>query len=210
MPAGPYVTRFVCGGKEPAGLADLVAAGSGTTERRGWGSLVVGIVTNNDDPEKLGRVKVPFPTLSADDESTWARVVTPGGGPKRGLQWLPEVDDEVLVGFELDDQTRPVVLGGLWNRKDRRRSRTSAPVGPSQQRLLASRKDSRLVLTDDPTPAVRPGAGRRRAARCTWSSRVGRHRRPEARRVGDADRGQGHAEAARSTEHRSRSPPPGR
>jgi phage protein D/phage baseplate assembly protein gpV len=150
----PYVTRFVCGGKEAAGLADLVGAGSGRTERRGWGSLVVGIVTNNDDPEKLGRVRVTFPTLSAEDESTWARIATPGGGASRGLQWLPEVDDEVLVGFELDDKNRPIVLGGLWSRQDPPPQPDVCQGGAVTARLLASRGDSRLVLTDDPTPAV--------------------------------------------------------
>jgi phage protein D len=150
----PYVTRFVCGGKEPASLADLVGAGADQGERRGWGSLVPGVVTNNADPEKLGRVKVTFPTLSADDESTWARVVTPGGGPKRGMQWLPEVDDEVLIGFEFDDKVRPVVLGGLWNRTDAPPQADVCTGGAIAARVLASRKDSRLTLTDDPTPAV--------------------------------------------------------
>ncbi len=150
----PYVTRFVCGGKEAAGLADLVNGGSDPHERRGWGGLVIGIVTNNADPEKLGRVKVTFPTLSADDESTWARVVSPGGGRRRGMQWLPEVDDEVLVGFELDDRTRPVVLGGLWNRTDPPPQPDACANGVVASRVLASRRDSRLVLTDDPTPAV--------------------------------------------------------
>ena len=40
------------------------------------------------------------------------------GGRPRGMQWVPEIDDEVLVGFELDDTNRPIVLGGLWNRSD--------------------------------------------------------------------------------------------
>jgi phage protein D/phage baseplate assembly protein gpV len=145
----PYLTRFVCGGKEPAGLADL----AGTAERRGWSGLVVGIVTNNDDPEALGRVRVKFPTLSQDDESAWARIATPGGGRQRGLQWIPEVDDEVLVGFELDDHTRPVVLGGLWNRPDAPPSPGSVAAGVVKQRLLVSRKDSRLVFDDD-RPAI--------------------------------------------------------
>jgi uncharacterized protein involved in type VI secretion and phage assembly len=155
----PYVTRFACGGKEAAGLADLVGAGPSGAERRGWGSLVVGIVTNNADPEKLGRVKVTFPTLSADDESTWARVVVPGGGPRRGMQWLPEVDDEVLVGFELEDKARPVVLGGLWSRTDAPPQPDVCSGGVVTARVLASRKDSRLVLTDDPTPAVELALG---------------------------------------------------
>jgi uncharacterized protein involved in type VI secretion and phage assembly len=150
----PYVTRFVCGGKEPGGLADLTGPGGSTGgDRRGWTGLVVGIVTNNDDPEKLGRVRVQFPTLSADDESAWARLATPGGGAQRGLQWLPEVDDEVLVGFELDDHSRPVVLGGLWNRTDVPPDPGVAAGGVVKQRLLVSRKDSRLIL-DDEVPSV--------------------------------------------------------
>jgi uncharacterized protein involved in type VI secretion and phage assembly len=144
----PYVTRFVCGGKEPGGLADLTGTNGGS-DRRGWSGLVIGVVTNNDDPEKLGRVRVQFPTLSADDESAWARIATPGGGRERGLQLLPEVDDEVLVGFELDDHARPVILGGLWNRTDNPPSADAASGGVVKQRILASRTDSRLTLDDD-------------------------------------------------------------
>jgi len=145
-----YVTRFVCGGKEPGGLADLTGgSGGGGVDKRGWTGLVVGVVTNNDDPEKLGRVRVQFPTLSADDESAWARIATPGGGRERGLQWLPEVDDEVLVGFELEDHTRPVVLGGLWNRDDGPPEPGATSNGVVTKRLLASRKDSRLVFDDE-------------------------------------------------------------
>jgi uncharacterized protein involved in type VI secretion and phage assembly len=112
------------------------------------------VVTNTADPERLGRVKVTFPTLAAEDESSWARVVAPGAGPARGMQWLPEVDDEVLVGFELDDHTRPVVLGGLWNRTDQPPQADACNGGKVTSRVLASRRDSRLVLVDDPTPAV--------------------------------------------------------
>ncbi|MFC6016058.1 VgrG-related protein [Plantactinospora solaniradicis] len=151
----PYRTRFVCGGKDAAALADL-AGGTGSADgsARGWGGLVTGIVTNNDDPERLGRVKVTFPTLSADDESTWARVAAPGAGPGRGLQWLPEVDDEVLVGFEFGDLARPVVLGGVWSRQDQPPQPDVVSGGVVAARVLASRADSRLTLTDDPTPAV--------------------------------------------------------
>jgi uncharacterized protein involved in type VI secretion and phage assembly len=153
----PYITRFVCGGKEPAGLADLLTRTTGAPTS--WGGLVVGIVTNNNDPEKLGRVKVTFPTLSAEDESTWARVATAGGGPKRGIQWLPEVDDEVLIGFEHDDQTRPVVLGGMWNRTDQTPLPDAAKGGRINERGLVSRIDSRLLFTDEPTPSIHLSLG---------------------------------------------------
>lgn len=148
----PYVTRFTCGGKESAGLTDLL--GGGASGNRGWGSLVVGVVTNNGDPDDIGRVKVKFPTLTEDDESGWARVVSPGAGPDRGLQWIPEVDDEVLVGFELDDKARPVVLGGLWSRTDKPPDPALVSAGKVNGRLLKSRNGHHLLLTDDPTAAV--------------------------------------------------------
>jgi uncharacterized protein involved in type VI secretion and phage assembly len=64
----------------------------------------------------------------------------------------------VLVGFELDDLTRPVVLGGLWNRSDAPPSPQSVASGVVKQRLLVSRKDSRLVLDDD-QPAIELSLG---------------------------------------------------
>jgi uncharacterized protein involved in type VI secretion and phage assembly len=79
---------------------------------------VIGIVTNNKDPDGLGRVKVRFPWLSDADESFWARVVTPMAGKQRGMFFLPEVDDEVLVAFEHGEIAFPFILGALWNGQD--------------------------------------------------------------------------------------------
>lgn len=81
-------------------------------------TLLVGIVTDNKDPEAWGRVKVKFPTLTEEHTSDWARVVAVGAGPNRGFDCLPEVNDEVLVGFEHGDIHRPYVIGGVWNGKD--------------------------------------------------------------------------------------------
>jgi len=150
----PYTVRFVCGGKEAADMSDLLGSAAADLSRRGWGGLVIGLVTNNDDTDKLGRVKVKYPTLSDSDESTWARVATPGGGVQRGLQWIPEVGDEVLVGFELGDKTRPMILGGLWSRKDKPPQPDATQGGKTTLHLMASRKNHRVVLTDDPKSAV--------------------------------------------------------
>ena len=81
--------------------------------------MVVGLVSNAKDPEKLGRVKLKFPWLADNYESDWARVCFPGAGAERGLFVVPEVDDEVLVVFEHGDVRRPYVLGGLYNGKDK-------------------------------------------------------------------------------------------
>ncbi len=80
--------------------------------------VVVGIVTNNQDPDGMHRVKVKIPSLSQDDESNWARVASPMTGNDRGLYFLPEVDDEVLVIFEYGDIHYPCVIGSLWNGQD--------------------------------------------------------------------------------------------
>ncbi len=121
-----YSTEFVVSGSRAESLATLLQASAGN----GNGSpgsqsfkpvpgLMIGIVTNNDDPENLGRVKVKMPSLTEDHESDWARVVNIGGGSSRGTLVLPEVNDEVLVGFEHDDIHHPYILGGLWNGNDK-------------------------------------------------------------------------------------------
>lgn len=81
-------------------------------------TFLVGIVTDNKDPKGWGRVKVKFPTLTEKHASHWARVVALGAANARGFDCLPEVEDEVLVGFEHGDIHRPYVIGGVWNGKD--------------------------------------------------------------------------------------------
>lgn len=81
-------------------------------------TVLVGVVSNNQDPEGWGRVRVKFPTLTEDHESNWARVVALGAGPHRGWDCLPEINDEVLVAFEHGDIHRPYLLGGVWNGQD--------------------------------------------------------------------------------------------
>src|SRR3954447_7400135 len=85
-------------------------------ERHDWSrDLVVGVVTNNNDPDQVGRVRVKYPSLSDKEESAWARVATPSAGNARGLLMLPQVDEEVIIGFEHDDARRPIVIGSVFN-----------------------------------------------------------------------------------------------
>lgn len=80
--------------------------------------VVTGIVTSNTDPDQLGRVKLRLPWRSDDFETDWARVVAPMAGKNRGIYFLPEIDDEVLVAFDGDDIRYPYVLGVLWSKTD--------------------------------------------------------------------------------------------
>jgi uncharacterized protein involved in type VI secretion and phage assembly len=126
-------------------LIDVVAPASPDKAGRVYG-VVMGIVTNNQDPDKMGRVRVKFPWLSDDHESWWARIATPMAGPNRGIYFLPEVDDEVLVAFEHGDVRFPYVVGALWNGKDSPPENNSD--GKNNLRLIHSRS-GHLVRLDD-------------------------------------------------------------
>jgi len=79
---------------------------------RGY-SISPGIVTNNLDLIAEGRVQVRIPSLPAFEP--WARLAAVGGGSSRGLLWVPQIDDEVLVAFSQNDERDAYVLGGLWS-----------------------------------------------------------------------------------------------
>jgi uncharacterized protein involved in type VI secretion and phage assembly len=114
--------------------------------------VVVALVTDVDDPDAAGRVKVSFPWLSEEYESWWARVAQLGAGDQRGAVWLPEVNDEVLVAFEHGDTRRPYVVGSLYNGVDLPRlgdGLVDAATGAVKRRGFVSKAGHRLVFLDD-------------------------------------------------------------
>jgi len=108
--------------------------------------LVEGIVTDNVDPEKLGRVKLKFPTLPETPESDWARLGMPMAGQERGWVTIPEVGDEVLVSFVHGDVNHAIVVGSLYNGKD------TPPYanedGKNNLRVFQSRSGHRVTFDD--------------------------------------------------------------
>ncbi|MBE9009105.1 phage tail protein [Pseudanabaenaceae cyanobacterium LEGE 13415] len=123
-------------------LADWMAS---QVDHRVYG-MTIGIVTNTQDPDGMGRVKVQFPWLSDQDESNWARVVTPMAGSDRGIYFLPEVGDEVLVAFEHGVIDFPYVLGSLWNGQDA--PPESNGDGENNKRVIQSRSGHRICFDD--------------------------------------------------------------
>jgi len=117
-PAEGYTTTFGASGKQPKTLLSVLEGAKETANSPSGGNILVGVVTDNNDPDKMGRVKVKYPTLTEDHTSFWARLASPMAGKQRGLYILPEIDDEVLVAFEHGDIHRPYVIGMLWNGKD--------------------------------------------------------------------------------------------
>jgi len=112
---GDFRTRFAISGRNPRTLSDVMRP---KNERDWTQGLVIGIVTNIQDPDKLGRVRVKFAQLGDSIESNWARMALANAGKESGMAFLPQVGDEVVVGFEHGDTRRPVVLGALHNAID--------------------------------------------------------------------------------------------
>lgn len=129
-------------------LYDLLSDGEGpravTSKITG---VVVGIVTNNQDPDKMGRVKLKFPWLSDEEEGYWARMAVPMAGNERGTYFLPEVNDEVLVAFEQGDARFPYVVGALWNGRDAPPAENGD--GKNNIRVIKSRSGHVIRLTDE-------------------------------------------------------------
>jgi uncharacterized protein involved in type VI secretion and phage assembly len=111
---GGYTTSFSNSVGEHTILGQ---AGGGNAGAGSVGSIVVGVVTNNSDPQKLGRVKVKFPYLT-EQESFWAPVLVPSAGNERGISMLPVAGEQVVVAFENGDSSYPYVLGSVFNGKD--------------------------------------------------------------------------------------------
>lgn len=82
---------------------------------------LLGTVVNNADPESQGRVLVEFPFAKDRMSSTWMRVMTPNAGSSnivdknRGLVFIPEEGDQVMIGFEFGDPNRPYVMGSMFH-----------------------------------------------------------------------------------------------
>ena len=109
--------------------------------------LYPAIVTNIVDPDRLGRVQVSFPWLGSDGNSVraWATLVAPYADDNQGFVALPEVQTQVVVGFEAGDLHRPYVVGSCWNGQE---MMPVTPTRPNNKRLIRSRAGSMLEFDD--------------------------------------------------------------
>jgi len=105
---GKYHNEFVCSPVD-------TAAPQYKAKRKPATSLQSAVVVDNNDPDGLGRIKVKFHWLDGS-ETCWLRVVSPHAGNGHGWVSLPEIDDEVLVGFENGNPNYPVALGSLYTK----------------------------------------------------------------------------------------------
>jgi uncharacterized protein involved in type VI secretion and phage assembly len=147
---GGYTTAFAVSGRRDRCLLGL--AGGGEPAARPVPGVVSAQVTDVNDPDGLGRVRLRFPWMSERYTTDWVRTVQAGAGADRGLIVLPETGDEVLVAFEQGDVRCPYVLGGLHNGVDRPRlgdRLVDTTSGAVRRRGFVSRNGHALVFLDD-------------------------------------------------------------
>jgi uncharacterized protein involved in type VI secretion and phage assembly len=143
-----FRTRFTVRGTRLGTLTEQIMQKPPLTR---WPGVVTAVVTNTDDPNNWGRVKVKFPWMTEDAESDWARVAAPGAGPEAGFYAIPEVEDEVVVSFEHGDFSRPFILGSMWNGQHAV-PLTAAGAGQNERPLVRtwhSRTGHALTMYDD-------------------------------------------------------------
>lgn len=116
--------------------------------------VCVGIVTNIEDPENMGRIKVKFPVRIGGDasyESHWAPLVTWLAGSQMGAFFLPHVNDEVLLAFNDGNLEEPFVIGSLWNGKDKPPVSESERIANDQTKIskFKSHGGNEIIFDDE-------------------------------------------------------------
>ena len=109
--------------------------------------LYPALVTNLVDPEALGRIQVELPWLGegSDQVRAWATLLSPYADADQGLQALPEVGSQVVVGFEAGNLRRPYIVGACWNGRE---SLPSEPEAANNIRVFKTRSGSKIEFDD--------------------------------------------------------------
>lgn len=102
------------------------------------------IVTDNNDPKGLGRVRVRFHWMTASEKTPWLRVTTPHAGGGKGLFLIPEIGEEVIVGFEGNSGTKPYIIGSVYHGQ----ANNSFSNAGNDVKTLQSRSGTKVVLND--------------------------------------------------------------
>jgi phage baseplate assembly protein V len=116
-----------------------------SADKRYYG-VAAAIVANVDDPEKEGRVQVRFPWFDSDMTSEWCRIAQLyAGSGNKGSMFVPDVGDEVVVAFVHGDMREPVVLGCVYNGRDKPPTHRDSTT---DQKLIRTRTGHEILFED--------------------------------------------------------------
>ncbi|HEV8084459.1 MAG TPA: type VI secretion system tip protein VgrG, partial [Chitinophagaceae bacterium] len=113
----------------------------------GISGLQIGkVVQLENDPDGENRILVRVPVIDSNAQGIWTRVASLDAGDDRGAFFMPEIDDEVIVGFINDDPRDAVVLGMLHS------SNKPAPITPqdaNNEKGFTTRSKMHLSFNDE-------------------------------------------------------------
>lgn len=113
----------------------------------GVGGLQVGIVKKLDaDPESQYKIQVSVPVMQAENDGVWARLSNFYGSNTFGAFFLPEIGDEVILGYFNDDPSHPVILGSLYSSKQKP---PYEPTADNFFKAVVTRSKLKLEFDDD-------------------------------------------------------------
>lgn len=102
-------------------------------------------VISNDDPAGLGRIQVAFAWQKDSGANTpWIRMTNPHSGGGKGFYFIPEVGEEVLVGFEGGNAEKPFVLGAMYNGSALSEYHTSG----NDKKVIQTRSGTKVIMND--------------------------------------------------------------
>jgi len=102
------------------------------------------MVTDNHDPKGLGRVRVKFHWMNGTEKTPWIRVTSPHGGGGKGMFFIPEVGEEVIVGFEGDSPIKPYIIGTVYHGKASNAYSNAA----NDVKALQTRSGNKVIMND--------------------------------------------------------------
>jgi len=103
------------------------------------------LVTDNNDPKGLGRIRVQFHWMGEGEKSPWLRVTSPHGGDSKGMFFMPEIGEEVIVGFEGDSPVKPYIIGTVYHGK----AKTTFGNSGNDVKALQTRSGNFLIMNDN-------------------------------------------------------------
>jgi Rhs element Vgr protein len=118
---------------------------SGSGDLNSLGGLQTGIITDIIDADGDFRIKLRLPMVSNQEDGVYARLATLDAGNNRGTFFMPEVGDEVVVGFMNNNPAQPVILGMLHS------SKNAAPLKPesaNDKKGYVSRSEIKILIDD--------------------------------------------------------------
>ena len=118
---------------------------SGSGDLNSLGGLQTGIITDIIDADGDFRIRLRLPMVNSQEDGVYARLATLDAGNKRGTFFMPEVGDEVVVGFMNNNPAQPVILGMLHS------SKNAAPLQPesaNNKKGYVSRSEIKILIDD--------------------------------------------------------------